>query len=677
MSAFRVLPLALFSGLVVALVACGSGGDSGVGPADVAPEVVFDVVNRDGAANGDANGASSDGASSDGPASQCTVANDCVTKVARPPGQCEQLSCDAGRCSVVPKDAGAPCNDFNACTQFDTCLDASCVPGNNICDCQEDGDCAAFDDDNLCNGRLTCDTTALPYSCALNQATVVTCDTSDDTTCRQTTCDPTTGHCVQDIVNVGDPCNDDDPCTSATVCDEDGQCVGEQVCQCQNDADCLPFNPADKCEAVLFCDQSAQPFVCKQDPTTRVTCAPHVDPCRFEECQPSTGTCLVVNANDGTLCDDHNACTVGDACQAGLCVSGPPKDCDDQELCTQDGCAPLTGSCQHIPNTMPCENSFACSTGDVCQAGSCKRGETVRCDDEDPCTFDTCVEPTGCVYEFRPALCPEPDVVQPPADVVAPTDVGAPADTTAPTDVPPGADVPPAVDVPPDTGPQWPTFASAQYRVTALGWGAPVLCYYYVPDEPCVPVTGVLSQYLDARLSDPSEPLVLLLGFEPLDVTVDAGLVAVGVGTCEPEGTCAFVPDGPVTNYGAPSYETSAACLAAPEVAAPCVATEAAPVTIPSLFLPPPDSGHVNPPVVLLDARVYARFDATFGAIPTGVLRGFLTVDTVAQLRIALEGFGAATDVALLFEDTPPTENGGFQGWWVELTFEATQLSAQ
>jgi hypothetical protein len=674
MSLLRLVSLAFLPGLAIALAACGGGG-GGSQPTDVPAEVTFDVVRRDGAVpQGDGVTPAADGATSDAPPPpQCTVAGDCLTKV-RTPNQCEEIRCADGVCLVTPKDTGAPCDDFNPCTQFDQCRDGSCVGGTNVCSCEDDDDCLPFDDGNHCNGELRCDTRALPYTCTINPVTIVQCDTSGDTTCRQTSCDPLTGRCVPHVVNVGALCNDDDPCTTDTRCDENGDCTGEEACQCRTNADCLPFEDADRCNAVLFCDRSLAVFVCRPQPGTEVRCpATNNTQCRRNECETATGICRMVNLPDGTGCNDQNGCTLGDQCVAGVCTAGTPKDCDDRNVCTNDGCNPISGDCQHIPNSMSCEDQFACSTGDLCQSGSCRRGEPLRCDDDDPCTLDTCVEPQGCVHTFEPALCPTPDVVTPPVDVVTP-----PADVASAPDsgTPPGdAVTPPDVPVPADVGTPWPTFATATYRVTSLAWRSPDLCYDYIPADPCVPVTGTLSHDLNARLSHPTAPLVLLLRFEPLDVTADAGLVAVGPGVCD-AGGCDFAADAPLTNYGAPDYATAGVCLVAPEVAAPCVATEEAPLTVPDLLLPPAGSGHVNPPVELLSAHVYARFDATFGTIPTGVLRGFLTVDIVEQLRTDLTGFGA-TELALLFENLAPVDHAGFQGWWVTLTFAATQVSAE
>jgi hypothetical protein len=46
-------------------------------------------------------------------------------------------------------------------------------------------------------------------------------------------------------------------------------------------------------------------------------------------CAPATGVCSAATPKpNGTLCDDGNACTVADNCQAGTCVGGAIRDQD-------------------------------------------------------------------------------------------------------------------------------------------------------------------------------------------------------------------------------------------------------------------------------------------------------------------------------------------------------------
>jgi len=76
------------------------------------------------------------------------------------------------------------------------------------------------------------------------------------------------------------------------------------------------------------------------------------------------------SVNEGGPCSDDNPCTTGDVCSGGSC-DGTPKACDDGVLCTDDECDINTG-CVHNSLTGPtCDDNNACTTGDACNAGTC------------------------------------------------------------------------------------------------------------------------------------------------------------------------------------------------------------------------------------------------------------------------------------------------------------------
>jgi hypothetical protein len=79
----------------------------------------------------------------------------------------------------------------------------------------------------------------------------------------------------------------------------------------------------------------------------------------------------------------------------GGCVGGPPPDCDDANLCTDDACDPVAG-CTHADNALPCDDGDACTSADTCAAGLCTGGPPPDCDDGDPCTAESCDAITGC-----------------------------------------------------------------------------------------------------------------------------------------------------------------------------------------------------------------------------------------------------------------------------------------
>jgi hypothetical protein len=51
---------------------------------------------------------------------------------------------------------------------------------------------------------------------------------------------------------------------------------------------------------------------------------------------------------NGFACNDGNACTTADACSNGVCTPGNPATCNDQNPCTQDSCNTVLG-CQYAP----------------------------------------------------------------------------------------------------------------------------------------------------------------------------------------------------------------------------------------------------------------------------------------------------------------------------------------
>ena len=94
---------------------------------------------------------------------------------------------------------------------------------------------------------------------------------------------------------------------------------------------------------------------------------------------------------------------ITDTC-SGACT-GSPRDCNDENPCTTDSCDPSTG-CAHSNNTGPCSDGDACTTGDTCSDGTCQTGAgTLNCDDGNPCTNDSCNPASGCVHTDNTNAC--------------------------------------------------------------------------------------------------------------------------------------------------------------------------------------------------------------------------------------------------------------------------------
>ena len=271
--------------------------------------------------------------------------------------ECTADACfGADGCDAQPLDEGE-CGDGDACTVGDHCEEGTCVGLPIVCD--------------------------------------------DNNPCTDESCDGL-GGCLS--VDNLDACDDGDPCTVADQCAE-GLCSGFALeCDCTSDEDCDQFEDEDLCNGTLYCDQSQQPFRCEVEAGTVKECPVVDDQCMASACLPGTGECVTAPSNNGFACDDEDACTIGDICQDGGCLSGVAPNCNDGNGCTNDLCDPLQG-CTYDDNEEPCNDGNACTGSDQCQGGSCEGGLPLQCDDNNPCTDDWCAPQAGCVHNANQESC--------------------------------------------------------------------------------------------------------------------------------------------------------------------------------------------------------------------------------------------------------------------------------
>ena len=127
--------------------------------------------------------------------------------------------------------------------------------------------------------------------------------------------------------------------------------------------------------------------------------------------QPSTGVCTNPTLANGTACNDGNACTQIDTCQAGTCTGSSPVTCTALDQCHVAGtCSPSTGACSNpnAANGTTCNDGNACTTTDTCQAGTCT-GTAVTCAALDQChvagtcnpSNGTCSNPTSQRHDLQ------------------------------------------------------------------------------------------------------------------------------------------------------------------------------------------------------------------------------------------------------------------------------------
>ena len=350
---------------------------------------------------------------------------------------CDDLNpCSTDKCNPLAGCVNLPavtttsCDDGNACTAGDACLDGQCQPGLNTCQCVNNSDCGKFEDGDLCNGSLYCDkSTGAPYTCKANPASVVVCGDSANSGCQKNTCIPATGACALIIAPPQTPCSDGDKCTTGDFC-EKGLCQGgTNTCYCQQNSDCLPLEDGNSCNGTLFCNKaSAQ---CETNPVTVVSCQTVEDTtCLKNTCNPKNGKCYQLNVAQGKPCDDGNACTPNESCQTGSCTTATntcqcakDADCvakedgnpcngslycdikngqcrvnpatvvhcntDDDPVCALDTCNPATGKCALVglpKDGTGCDDSNPCTPVDFCSAGTCiATANTCQCQKDSDC----------------------------------------------------------------------------------------------------------------------------------------------------------------------------------------------------------------------------------------------------------------------------------------------------
>ena len=346
----------------------------------------------------------------------CTVADHCVagecvgSPVSCDDGNlCTDDTCTEGGCVYAPNQDD--CDDVDPCTLGDVCKQSECVGAPVDCACQVDADCAEFEDGDVCNGTLICDTVQPPFKCVVAPATVVECPEPGGAGefCLEATCDVQTGECGFAPANEGKPCDDDDPCTVSEKC-QAGECAGGNPLNCNDGNSCTDdlCHPKDGCTHTpnaAGCDDGDDCTVgdvCNQgecNPGQALNCDDD-NLCTDDSCKSAIGCVHDANAAE---CSDYNPCTTGDHCSAGKCAVSGSLDCNDGNACTDDSCSPEVG-CSHTLNVAPCDDGNACTTGDKCGNGWCS-GKFLNCNDKDPCTEDSCDEAIGCVHTPTAGSC--------------------------------------------------------------------------------------------------------------------------------------------------------------------------------------------------------------------------------------------------------------------------------
>lgn len=168
------------------------------------------------------------------------------------------------------------------------------------------------------------------------------------------------------------------------VCDPAEQCTGTSGA-CPTDA---KATNGTTCSDSNLCTagDSCQAGVCASD--APVSCTAQSACHDVGVCSPATGLCSNPVKPAGSPCDDADLCTTGDTCQAGTCAPGVPRSCVASDQCHVAGvCVPAMGACTNPakPNGSTCDDGDACTMTDTCQAGMCSGGNRRQCVALDAC----------------------------------------------------------------------------------------------------------------------------------------------------------------------------------------------------------------------------------------------------------------------------------------------------
>jgi hypothetical protein len=106
---------------------------------------------------------------------------------------------------------------------------------------------------------------------------------------------------------------------------------------------------ADACDVAESCDGVSND--CPVDLLAGVgtECRAAADQCDVAESCDGLGiACPADEVLDGVSCDDGSVCSGIDLCEVGICVGSGPLDCDDDDPCTADSCDGVSG-CANDP----------------------------------------------------------------------------------------------------------------------------------------------------------------------------------------------------------------------------------------------------------------------------------------------------------------------------------------
>ena len=256
------------------------------------------------------------------------------------------------------------CNTNAACDDGNECTTNICNAATLVCQSSPVANGTACDDGSTATTNDTCQAGVCVGGTGGGCTSNTQCDDSND--CTSDSCNLSTGVCSNTLVAPGTACGDptNNQCNDPDTCDEGGNCLANAQ---PDGATCDDGNAETS-------PDTCQSSVCV-GATSGCTSNAECDDgnlCTLNTCNVSTGQCVITNVADGNACDDGDLCTTGEVCVSGSCASGSPVSCSDANVCTTDTCDPSTG-CQNatVADGLVCDDGNAATINDACQAGTC------------------------------------------------------------------------------------------------------------------------------------------------------------------------------------------------------------------------------------------------------------------------------------------------------------------
>jgi hypothetical protein len=252
-----------------------------------------------------------------------------------------------------------------------------CDGVRDLCECTSDTEC---NDGNPCTADA-CVTLVAPLTgrkCVYTPAQdAKVCRPSAGICDEPERCDGARTTCPPDVFNAGSVvCRN-----STGICDVAENCDGTAAtCPrdrfAGNETICRPATSA--CDAADRCDGGSPTCGPNLNQPFGVVCRAAVSSCDAAEvCDGIASTCPADGpVVDGTPCQDSDPCTLETVCRMGAC-SGPRSlcncqtdaDCDDRNDCTEDKCTGLECKYTFAEEKTPCNDQDACTIVDKCNAG--------------------------------------------------------------------------------------------------------------------------------------------------------------------------------------------------------------------------------------------------------------------------------------------------------------------